>query len=356
MKENLNWGLFSKYRTEIYGVATIMIMIFHCQVAFTMPAIIYNTIVNNLNYGVDIFLLLSGICLYFSFNKDSNYSSFIKKRCERTLIPYMIIGFFYWVWKYLIAEFSILDFIYNATGLSLFLIKRDNYLVFGKATMWYVAFIMLMYALYPFIYKALFTVSQKKQTANISLMLIFSVGIPLFIKAYTVDSYNIAEVWMTRLPVFLIGCYFGKAVKEKQKFNIRDYILFFMFIPIKLFVSLVIKPDDVIFHRYLGLFGAFLICFLIVFVLEALSNVKFIIKPTKQILSFFGKLSLEIYMTHVMLYTIVLFYIPDLRTTDTIAYRYKILIYIGVLVIATIVSFIFNKVYNAILKNKKAIK
>ena len=356
MKENLNWGLFSKYRTELYGAATIMIMIFHCQNIFSTPGIIYNTIIKNLNYGVDMFLFLSGICLYFSFSKDNNYRSFMKKRCERTLVPYMVIGFFYWAWKFLIAEFSILDFIYNISGLSLILRKEGSYLVFGKATMWYVAFIMLMYALYPFIYKSLFSVDSKKRTYNFSAMMIFSVAITLFIKGYAFDSYDSAEVFLTRIPVFLIGCYFGKTVKEKKKFNIRDYILFFTFIPLKLITSIFINSDDRIFHRYLGLFGSILICFLIVFVLEVVSNIKFITTPAKKVLTFFGNLSLEIYMTHVMLYTVVLFYIPDIKTSDAVAYWQKILIYTGILVLSVILSVIFSKTYNAIIKKYKSNK
>lgn len=354
MKDTLNWGLFSKYRTELYGVATIMIMIFHCQIAFTIPGIIYNTIIKNLNYGVDIFLFLSGICLFFSFSKDNNYGTFIKKRCERTLVPYLLIGLFYWIWKYIIADFSILDFLYNASGLSLILIKSGNLLTIGETDIWYVSFIMLMYAVYPLIFNALHKASPKKKNENFAVMIFVAIALTLFIKAYTPDTYTNSEVYITRIPVFLIGCYFGKAVKEKQKFTVRDYILFFIFIPLKLIISFIIKSNDIIFHRYLGIFGAFLICFLVVFALEVLSNIKFIIKPAKKVLTFFGRLSLEIYMIHVMLYNILLYYIPDIRTTDVFKYWQKALIYSGILIVSIILSVIFNKAYDAIVKRMKA--
>ncbi len=356
MKENLNWGLFSKYRTELYGAATIMIMIFHSQVAFVLPQIIHNTVIKHLNYGVDIFLLLSGMCLYFSFSKNNHYGSFIKKRCERTLVPYLIIGLFYWIWKYLIADFSILDFLYNASGLSLILVKSGNLLTLGETDIWYVSFIMIMYAVYPVIYNVLYSVTPKKSKDNFAVMVLVAVAVVLFIKAYTPDTYTNSEVFLTRIPVFLIGCYLGKAVKEKQKFKIQDYILFFSYIPLKLIISFVIKSNDMIFHRYLGLFGAFFICFAVVFVLEALSNVKFIIKPAKKVLTFFGTLSLEIYMIHVMLYNVMLYYKPDIRTSDEFAYRDRALIYLAILVISVILSVIFNKAYNAVLKKKKSAK
>ena len=354
MTDKLNWGLFSKYRTELYGAATIMIMIFHSQIAITLPGIL-SYINKHFNYGVDIFLLLSGICLYFSFSKNNDYGNFIKKRCERTLIPYLIIGFFYWVWRYIFAEFSILDFIYNASGLSLILTKYENYLTLGEPLIWYVAFIMAMYLLYPLIYKVLYITAGKNRIAVFAALLVFSVGITLFLRSYASEAYNNTEVFITRIPVFLIGCYLGKAVKDKQKFRICDYIMFFMFIPAKLFISFILKSNNLMLHRYLGFLGAFIICFVLVFILEAVSNIKFIIIPVKKVLGFFGSLSLEIYIIHVLLYNALLYYIPDIKSSDVFAYREKAGIYLGILIISTILGFIFNKVYNAILSKKKAV-
>ena len=50
MKEKLNWGLLSKYRMELFGVAAIMIMIFHSQVLMVLPGW-FSLINNHLNSG-----------------------------------------------------------------------------------------------------------------------------------------------------------------------------------------------------------------------------------------------------------------------------------------------------------------
>ena len=105
MKEKLNWGLFSKYRMQLYGIATLMIMAFHSQSFLPVEGVI-----NYLNFGVDVFLVLSGMSLYYSYSKNSNYATFMKNRCERTLIPYLIIGFWFWVWRDLLTEFNIIKF------------------------------------------------------------------------------------------------------------------------------------------------------------------------------------------------------------------------------------------------------
>lgn len=354
MKENLNWGLFSKYRPELYGIATVMIMIFHCQTVIPLSGI-PNAINSQLNYGVDVFLLLSGISLYFSYSNDNNYGTFMKKRFDRTLIPYLCIGLFFWIWKYITAQFSLIDFLYNISGASLFFEKNNGYLTLGHTQIWYVTFIMIMYAVYPVIYKLLFNVSEKRKHINFALLIIFSLCITIFLRYYTPATYASNEVALTRIPVFLTGCYFGKAVKEKQKFKLTDYILFFSWLPLKLLETLIINPvsDDIVFHRYLGLFASFLVCFLMVLIFELLKNINWIIKPACKVLSFFGNLSLEIYIIHVLFYNALLYYMPDIRTSQAFSFGQKALIYMGLLVVSVILSVIFRHCLNAVRKLNK---
>lgn len=358
MKEKLNWGLLSKYRTEIYGIATLMIMVFHCQNLIPVQGFLYG-IFKHLNFGVDIFLIMSGMCLYFSYSKNNDYGLFMKKRCERTLIPYLAIAFFFWLWKDLIFQFELLDFLYNISGLSLFLLRIDNHLALGEPEIWYVGFIMIMYAVYPVIYKSLFSVPEKRRTVNFAVMLIIAVAGTFFIKFYAPAAYDGAEIWLTRLPAFLIGCYLGKAVKEKKPFRLFDYVLFFSFIPVKIIKSTFIDPnvsDKVTFHRYLGVFGAFIILFFIVLLLEFIKKIRILDKVITGVCLFFGNLSLEIYIIHVLIYHALLYVMPDFRTSAIFAFREKVLIYAGILVISVILAVIFNKGIGAvkgIIKAKK---
>lgn len=81
-----NWSIFSKNRSSIYGVAIISIIIYHyfedvaalnltgglrqiCQ--------LYNTFISSV--GVEFFVFLSGVGLYFSLEKDSNTLHFLPK-------------------------------------------------------------------------------------------------------------------------------------------------------------------------------------------------------------------------------------------------------------------------------------
>lgn len=345
MKENLNWGLLSKYRTELFGVAAIMIMIFHCQVFVQLP-VWFITINNHLNSGVDIFLILSGMGLYYSYSKNNDYRRFIKNRVERTLLPYLLIGLIFWIWRYIFVELSIPDFLFNASGLSLIVKKSGNLLVIGKAAFWYVSFVLGLYIIYPVIHNAFNNVSKKKKQINFAFFVLLSVILTIFIRIYASETYASAETWLTRIPAFLTGCYLGEAIKEKRKFRFFDYILIFACLPLRVLIAL-IRPvfDDLILSRYLGIFIAFFVCFAVTFVLEL-----FKCGILNKILSFFGKMSLELYLTHGMLYLVVLQYIPDMRTTDAFSSGLKALFYALVLVVSVIISFIFSKVFNIVLK------
>ncbi|MCD7815569.1 MAG: acyltransferase, partial [Bacteroides sp.] len=63
------------------------------------------------NCGVDAFLILSGIGLYCSYTKDPSIIRFYRKRGLRVVIPYLIIGLPYLVWKDIILNFSIITFL-----------------------------------------------------------------------------------------------------------------------------------------------------------------------------------------------------------------------------------------------------
>ena len=95
----LSWGLISQYRNALFGLSILLIMWFHggtfrgfshhpAIVAFlpTGGWIHYGSV------GVDLFLFLSGMGLYFAMCKRPTLPHFYLKRLKRILIPYIIIG------------------------------------------------------------------------------------------------------------------------------------------------------------------------------------------------------------------------------------------------------------------------
>ena len=76
-----------KYRAEIMGFATLLVMMSHVTNLFNeMPRKIY-LITYRGNIGVDIFLFLSGIGMIYSLTKNYKIKEFYKKRIVRILLP-----------------------------------------------------------------------------------------------------------------------------------------------------------------------------------------------------------------------------------------------------------------------------
>ncbi|AZK43498.1 DUF1624 domain-containing protein [Erysipelothrix piscisicarius] len=96
-KNSLTWGMFSEYRDQLYGFTIIWIIVFHIWESFPKQ-ISYNwTIINIIkrgNMGVDLFLILSGVSLYYSMKKNPNQSlqAFYKRRFSRLCKIYIFVA------------------------------------------------------------------------------------------------------------------------------------------------------------------------------------------------------------------------------------------------------------------------
>ena len=73
----MNWFSISKYRSTLMGLAILWVMYFHINVqTFTDFGWFFHRIGF---YGVDIFLFLSGIGVYFSLKNDPKFWDFIRR-------------------------------------------------------------------------------------------------------------------------------------------------------------------------------------------------------------------------------------------------------------------------------------
>jgi len=69
MSMQINIRDISTYRTQLMGVATLMIIACHAPASGVVMPRILSFALNLGNYGVDIFLLLSGLGVYYSLSK-----------------------------------------------------------------------------------------------------------------------------------------------------------------------------------------------------------------------------------------------------------------------------------------------
>ena len=76
---NKDLGLLSTYRGELMGFAILLILTYHAFLYTSAPNIV-KAVTQTGRIGVDFFLILSAIGLYFSVMKNSSLIFFYKKR------------------------------------------------------------------------------------------------------------------------------------------------------------------------------------------------------------------------------------------------------------------------------------
>ena len=64
-----DFGDISRYRTQLMGLATLMIIACHAPASGVLMPPVFAKVLSYGNFGVDIFLFLSGLGLFYSLSK-----------------------------------------------------------------------------------------------------------------------------------------------------------------------------------------------------------------------------------------------------------------------------------------------
>ena len=282
-----NFNFLSKYRALLMGVSTILVMFCHSQTLYIEKLFanvtIQNIIIMLRNYatvGVDMFLVLSAVGLYYSFKKDGRLGHFYKKRIVRILPEMLIVAIL----------------IYGLTpgqGVRNFLIKITALSVFTEydRSIWFFAIILLMYLLFPLFYHL------REKGGNKALVILSGLVIALNILIYyhLPEFYHNGEIVLTRIPIFIMGivladfAYRGIAVDKKLIGGGAIIIIVLLNIYYYLQCPFSLPYIDRYWNELLGV--AYLIFFSLIF------N-KFKMPLIKKIVTIIGGYSLEVYLIY----------------------------------------------------------
>lgn len=349
-REKLGFHSFSTYRNELFAFSIVSIIIFHFFENFfqsttqtgiiILPAKCYKEIIGSI--GVELFILLSGLGLYFSFKKNPDIKNFYAKRFVRILVPYGLFSSIAWLIITIIGGNNFWRYIYNLSLISFW----TN----GNRMLWYIAFILVMYLAFPLIFTIVDSVHSGRNT-----LITVAVTYLILFACETIDSstFKHIEIALWRIPVFIIGTYLGKLSYEKQKFKAWHSILFIIFFLQKFIYSLVVVFIDVdklsgsvysiydFMNKYNRFFSGFYglgLMFLLVIIFWALSS-NIIAKISSPI----SKVTLELYMTHVTLRNILK------RLGAPVNKFWCFLTYVSVSIIITILlNIVSNKIIHKI--------
>ena len=341
-KGTLQFNLYSisQFRNEIFGLTIIWIMLLHGVILNNVQVPAYcqwmYVILKHGNVGVDIFLFLSGIGLFFSFSSNSNLQNYLKKRFVRILLPYGLIGGTYFVFWDIIINGSVWAFVKDFTLMS-FLFK-------GNKLIWYVFVILFCYLIFPYLYQLFYDSHgkyKKNAIRNIVLAVCVVVVFAFVLKHEYTDVYNNIEIAVTRLPVFILGAACGGVVKNKKTISFGWVILAFVIVitSYPIFVNTIFKG---IYQRYYYCVLAIALIVVFAFLFSVIKS-----KVVHKILLWFGAISFELYCAHILLRNL---YMKTSWSDDKVFLKYLL-----VLLLAVIIAKYVSMLEDGILKKYQSI-
>lgn len=294
----------SEYRTELMGVAVIFIYLFHSgDIGMSQY---YNVFFAHGYLGVDVFFFLSSIGLCFSLSKDSRTFEFYKRRIARiwptwifVLISMHLLGILSLHFKpdtnYAFPH-SIAQYFTWYTGLGFYVCQLlDLDTPDEWYYEWYVPAAFFFYLLTPWLYR------QK----SILLVFLFSVCLIAFWGGHNSSLRVYFWLFYQRIPVFILGIIFYRIMVNNEISDSFCNRLMFILSGISAVLLFFYNTGSEVPISYIFLFSVPLVLVVSTYVIEWLHVGK--------ILSFYGTISLELYLIHLHnhpLYVVRLF-VPD---------------------------------------------
>lgn len=332
----LSWGLVSKYRNQLFGFAILWIMLMHGmefkpipQFPFFENYFLYHSTIRVGGVGVDIFLFLSGMGLYYAYQKRPTLSAFYRSRFKRVLIPYLIIGLLFWVFKDLLLTWDPILFLQD--------LSLSNFFTRGNSTFWYISLILPLYLVSPLILR-LFETRYRKALLFLGFALCTAQS--LLVALYFPTFYGFIDKALTRIFIFVLGCYFGRIIREDRPLKRRWLVYALVVLTSRSLILYLIKeftqiPPGVISRLWCSAAG-FALCILLPICLELLQATSL-----NRFLSFLGGISLELYLSHVALKEVVKLTFPTFLDWHAM---HCVAVYLCVLLGAVAVSSLFHTV------------
>lgn len=283
----MNWKELSVNRKYLYGIAIVWIMLFHflfeCTNFFEQQWLA-TIVLTNGNIGVDLFLFLSGVSLYFSMAKEKDTLVFYKKRMLKigTVYLFCCIPFYIVFWT-----------LCNNPKMA---IKETLFLNLETNHFWYIICIAVCYLIYPAIN---YLITTNKKIFLYFFLICYIIG--LFVLIYiNTDLYYDLNKLVTRIPIFILGAISGELVYKKS--NISPNLILLMLVG--LFLK---RPMERVFfnsgeldaycHGFDRLYNGVIaigVIFLLCMVFPYITQLKIM-----NLIGFLGKYTLELYVLHI---------------------------------------------------------
>ena len=199
----ITWKDLSRYRGELMGAAIIFIVLFHAPLA---RADAFFGLRRCGNIGVDMFLFLSGIGLWYSWVKTPSFKQFYKRRLLRIFPAWLIMSSLYYIPRFNGQTGSVVDLIGDIT------VNWDFWL-HDELTFWYIPAIMMLYLWAP-LYMLLIQRSPSFRWLPV-LMIVWCVCVQWVVPIHQAVGH--IEIFWSRVPIFFLGINIGEWVRQEHR-------------------------------------------------------------------------------------------------------------------------------------------
>lgn len=293
----MNFNLLSKHRNGLMGIAILGVFTAHfigwSNAESFLPQYLINILMSfSRLIFTEGFLLLSGLGLYYSFSKNDNLKDFYIKRLKRLIIPFIFISFPFYLFNYFVIENEIPILFLNLSSL--------YFWFFGNNGMWYISISVALYILFPILYNFIFR-SKKHILIRVLILICISMILNIFLEYFYPLYFEKISIGITKIPIFIFGIYMGYCSSKNYTLKPIVYLIsvcFFMCMHI-------IKNDWMIeyYESILRIISIPVLCVILSFI-----DLKFKSRAIFNFLNWFGRLSLELYIMHMLFHAFLSFF------------------------------------------------
>ena len=289
---SMNWKIkdielanISRFRGELMGAAMLFIILFH--VALPREDAFFG-LRRMGNVGVDMFLFLSGIGLWFSWMKNPSVKHFFIRRYLRIYPTWLIIAcLFYipsfqggstWNWIYLFGEITI----------------NWGFWLHDELNFWYIPATMMFYLFAP-AYMELIKRHPIYRWLPV-VMIMWCILVQYVTPIHQAVGH--LEIFWSRVPIFFIGINMGEMVRQKQTLDGASIWMIWLMFLMTLLASIFLEQEK---HGMFPLFLERMLYIPLTITSILLLNRIFRRTPSwfNKGFMFVGALSLECYLLHI---------------------------------------------------------
>lgn len=278
----MNVNILSKYRSQLMGIAILLVALFHSNIVRTNNVLDYICFTGDI--GVDIFFFLSGFGMFYAYLKKPTLKEFYWKRFARIVPVWFLVNLYIQLDNvgFQFHRINLLEFFKQMTGLSFWM---DGNLYF-----WYIPAQLAFYFITP-LFMYFYTKNKKKAYFAFGTTWIFLLLVSILVH----DAKYF--IFLFRWPVYFLGIGIGE-LSYKQKSISKRQIAALMFLMLAgfLLVDFIRKNNGHGIIRYDYKYLAYI--FIVFPFAMVLSWIFSKIKYGRFTMGFLGGITLEIYLLH----------------------------------------------------------